>query len=839
MADPSSSGLASNNPFRRKLNNTSGGLTPPAPPIRAPDIPSSLSSLELPPSDQFRTQLQALPQSTRPPPTTSFQKPKVVKKVRVQSPPPSSPESSSGALDHYRHGTSRDDYDETSSNTDEDDEEEDEDEGDIRDPFGGSIEQARSIADAYEEASPSVSAEQLPQVALNTRPPSNPFQKTLEDLEQGGAREAVAQSTSTAVPVGAVRGGAPLDVDAFRRLLLTGQVGGVDNAATLPLQPSTSSVQAPQNASSHPIATATHATADGSSITDASSVSRQSIFDPPPPAIQDTPRTSHEISEQEVEDEKRGLIGYRPKMQRPPSTPGMLRKKPPPPSSRHGKLIKTDMNSGIVGEGRSARPSSLSGRPTTPLTSPSAEKQQSPLSDVNKPLPPAPTRSSTGEQDEPESIFDREAAGKVPEREDADSESIVSSIVSMPPPPRPPTPPGASHALLSSTSNPSFQPGTTPTSAPPASPQQPLSRKPAPPPPSRRQPGHARSESRVSISGAQQQPQSPQHEELPSPLDPMIRRSSVESTRSRSSSLRVSVHAPAPPPPRRSNHGAIPSGNGTATRSATAPTASTGSIGGMGELQSPRSDLALPDVPSPLSIGSASGLGIGLGGPLPGQEGVSASPGPVSPSPVASPAGLVGADGDASGKLGSGLQQQHGGYGHVRSQSHSGRSAIPPPPPPARNLSMRTRKPGAGLSGSSSRLREAAALGGNGVASHHPPPPPPPSRQRGSSKGSIQSIESPSPPPPLLAGSGSRVGGARDISGGGNSSRSGSFDLKAAGAGPGALVDEPGPAVGEPTPATQDLLADLTRLQREVDALRGKYESASSPSAAAPAGASG
>ena len=78
-----------------------------------------------------------------------------------------------------------------------------------------------------------------------------------------------------------------MDVEAFKRLLMTGssELGTSTPPTALPAQ-------------------VAHGLGDGGSSTDASSVSRQSIFD----AIQEThpaetPRTSHEISE--PEDDRR------------------------------------------------------------------------------------------------------------------------------------------------------------------------------------------------------------------------------------------------------------------------------------------------------------------------------------------------------------------------------------------------------------------------------------------------------------------------------------------------------------------------------------------------------
>ncbi len=204
------------------------------------------------------------------------------------------------------------------------------------------------------------------------------------------------------------RGKGSLDVDAFRRLLLTGQAGGPAQASP---SPPTGQLGTHHGAS----------VGDGGSLTDASSISRQSIFDTT--HLQETPRTSHEISEAEVDEDRHGLISRTPtKKQDPPTT---LRKKPPPPSSRHGKLIKVELKD----ENKHLEEKdSLEAFPA--LSSPSRPRPSTP-SDVNKPLPPAPEGFPVDGQ---ESVFDHEAAGKIPELDDADSE--IADL----PPPRPPTP---------------------------------------------------------------------------------------------------------------------------------------------------------------------------------------------------------------------------------------------------------------------------------------------------------------------------------------------------------------------------------------------------------------
>jgi hypothetical protein len=157
-------------------------------------------------------------------------------------------------------------------------------------------------------------------------------------------------------------------------------------------------ISTPPTASQAP---AHHGLGDGGSSTDTSSISRQSIFEPIQEPHPESPRTSHEISE--PEDDHRGLTAEA-------STAG--RKKPPPPSSRHGKLIKVELRddpSSVVPLASPPTPSSSSSNQFF-SSSPSQRSQ----TDLNKPLPPAPTRASH-DSDDRESIFDKESAGKTPE----------------------------------------------------------------------------------------------------------------------------------------------------------------------------------------------------------------------------------------------------------------------------------------------------------------------------------------------------------------------------------------------------------------------------------------
>ncbi|KAK4143061.1 uncharacterized protein C8A04DRAFT_12680 [Dichotomopilus funicola] len=621
--------LGTNNPFRRKAPASASTPAPPpstpspaVPHLPRPDdeTPSSIpGESALPRVDQFRHQLEPFSSPAQPPPATSFQKPKVVKKVRVQS-PPSSPESSEAterfpALRSYGEDS---DGDEDSSS--------DSDEKDTRnDPF--QYPSSTGSADVSGRGNE-------PRSVLGPRsPPPNPFQTTLQDLEHG-----VTGPEQGAVTAPGARGG--LDVGAFGRLLLTGQAG-----------PAVSSKE-----TSAPGQLAGHPPIPSEGGVNGSSLSRLSISETLQ-AAQGLPVVSQGAPEQEV---------TQPALQ-PAAT--VTRKKPPPPSSRHGKRIGAGVTGtpGVTkGTANEVQPSliSPSRRPAAPPpVSPSRPRPSTP-SDVNKPLPLAPKRSP--EEEATESVFEREAAGKAPEP-DVHFEPKITS------PPRPPTPPNVSHA----SSGVSAQ----------------HAKKPVPPP--RRQP-HGRSDSKATPSAMT--PAAPQDE-----TDSSLRRSSLDSTRSRSSSFRVNVHAPAPPPPRRPSHQSRASSSHVSTLSnATDILPATVSA-------EPRTFVASPPPLGDTSSNSNS-------------NSASATPGTGTPTSV----------------LTSGPTPIPAAVAKL----------VPPPPPPARNTSVRGKKPPANRalatpgSSSLSSSSDAAGLGrkvsgsGNGNSKGKEPPPPPRHRDRGNSRAS-------------------------------------------------------------------------------------------------------
>ncbi|CAK7210245.1 hypothetical protein SBRCBS47491_000711 [Sporothrix bragantina] len=736
--------------------------------------------------DAFREQLQALPKSTEAPPSTTFLKPKPVKKVRVQSPPPSLPSSPSSvdsadadfearfpsdvsgaagagggapgaspSFDYAARGGLLDDrpvrnYADYSSESDDSVSDDDDDSANRRSEIAGASSATATSFPTF--------AQQQPQSSVPA--PPNPFQKTLGDLEpeQKSLGEETTEPAATASA-----GKAPMDVDAFRRLLMTGQG---------PAPP-------PARAS----------TADAGSVTDASSTSKHSVFEAPPAAQEATPRTSHEISEND--DDRSGLAhGALPA----PAQRQTQRKKPPPPSSRHGKLIKAQPNEKEAKEAKPTKEAAGNDEIASSLPSPPPAS-----SDVNKPLPPPPARRTTDDDNTLDSIFDRDAAGKLPDG-DVDNERDLD--LRMDPPISPPPPAPAAVSSSSSSSHP---------------------KRPTPAPPPPRQP-HNRTESRsnpqdrpaphVLLSGegsTDARDRSP----VGSP------RSSFDSapSRSRSSSLikaattanatgpppantNTNTNVPAPPPPRRVNHASRPS---TATAGATPSSSSPPAL--------PDSERAPPPPgsgPAPASTWSIGGAGshvVFASTPnlLPPHSASATNSGTSTPVPV-------------PGRL------------------------AKPPPPPARNTSVRNKegRPGALVaaatehggsyhsshsnSGRPSSVMSVDAISRRvGGGSQMAPPPPPPTRQRGSSRGSMDApAHLASPPLPLSAAASSTP---RQVSS--ESVR------RSAAAGTGqnhlAPADESDEADSNDnnnnnSEMASHILADLDALRREVDALRGQFK---------------
>jgi hypothetical protein len=186
--------------------------------------------------------------------------------------------------------------------------------------------------------------------------PANPFARTLASLEP--------EQSSTEERTGADRTGvnnskAALDVESFKNLLLTGKPTP---------RPSASSPQTFATTGAH---SAPHV--ESGSSTDTSSISRQSLFEPPQEIHPESPRTSYEMAESDG-DESMGLVSEVKKGKKKP---------PPAPKHRHGKLVAQRQPQVVSFDSFAA---------TEPASSPITRPRDN--SDVNKPLPPTPVMAS-------------------------------------------------------------------------------------------------------------------------------------------------------------------------------------------------------------------------------------------------------------------------------------------------------------------------------------------------------------------------------------------------------------------------------------------------------------
>ncbi|OCK90917.1 uncharacterized protein K441DRAFT_424017, partial [Cenococcum geophilum 1.58] len=210
--------------------------------------------------------------------------------------------------------------------------------------------------------------------STSTIVPVNPFQKTLATMEPSVKvatlhREALFdRPTPERMGSGTTR--ASLDVDAFKRLLMTGNTN-----------PSGSGTPSSQPVLQNSIS---GAILESSSSTDTSSISRQSIFEPIHETHTESPRTSYETAGSD-DDETASLMTEGRKIEK---------KKPPPPKHRHGKLVASRTPQTVSFADFS--PSFALPTPQNPSSpgAPTSPQLNKTNSDLNKPLPPPPDASS-------------------------------------------------------------------------------------------------------------------------------------------------------------------------------------------------------------------------------------------------------------------------------------------------------------------------------------------------------------------------------------------------------------------------------------------------------------
>ncbi|KAL8711063.1 MAG: hypothetical protein Q9220_004444 [cf. Caloplaca sp. 1 TL-2023] len=337
--------MSGTNPFRRK--DTAGGSQPAPYPVADHDDPVDRAALRFPTIDttvpkSTKTKTVRIisphysrskdsydvPDITSPPPQNSFDFPS----FGSDSPSPSGDRSSN-------------------------------------DPFSAQSDEAGSV-DSDEDLRRNTLANAGPATVkppLDLKLPVNPARKAPAlhfggDAAISGSREEShkpASASSTIRP--------QYDVDEFKRLLLTGEkIQGNKTASTTP-----------------PIQGQFSQIGDSNSNTDASSVSRQSIFEPQTDTHHESPRTSIELPPSD--DERHALVGS--------SSPSTARRRPPIPVSRHGKLVKQNMPLTVSFESLSSFPPghSIESEPFLQTSSPLSPTDTHKL---NKPLPPPPRSES-------------------------------------------------------------------------------------------------------------------------------------------------------------------------------------------------------------------------------------------------------------------------------------------------------------------------------------------------------------------------------------------------------------------------------------------------------------
>lgn len=373
--------MASSNPFRRKSTT----------------IPTEFDESRFPALDAFDAA------AATPPPQTSFRNGQIpdapvaeekgskpVKQVRILSPPPISPGSSGWSFTAQPPAVD-----------------------------GGP---PREDPDPFEAASTDDSDREIVAPTQNSGwVPPNPFNKTLKDVESVEGEQHLKKERrgeAAALKAGNIARRS-LDVNAFKRLLMTGDSGSGSGSSGSPTPPRAQQLKFGHQRSA----------TESFSASPVASYGGQRENKRFETGLHETSLISNDISETPSEEADDGSIsdsGASLQISRE-------KKPPPPPSSRHGKSIKLEL-----GEDSDA---------------PQRPRSKSP-SDVNKPLPPAPVRKSL---DESESPFDRESAGKVPE---VDMPVISQSTWSSGKKAVPVPPPRRGHARAESRAIPTRTPST-------------------------------------------------------------------------------------------------------------------------------------------------------------------------------------------------------------------------------------------------------------------------------------------------------------------------------------------------------------------------------------------
>ena len=375
--------------------------------------------------------------------------------------------------------------------------------------------------DSFSRVEHTISVHSKPQPALGIS--YNPFNETIASFRESDpgddARERSAHRPMTSKPQNTSHTRTPLDVDAFKRMLLTGD--RESTTASTPSTPSTHTLPLQGTMG------------DNSSNTDVSSLSRQSILEPQTEAHIETPRTSHEISPSD--DELQRLVSA--------GSPTRERRGPTIPQTHNGRLVKY---SSPERDSAVSRADDVS-RPTTPTKQVSSSSARS-GTDLNKPLPPPPPTI--------ESLEHRAATLGISLKEDGDTSSISSSNPLTQKRVAPAPPLARRHSQLRSKYA-AIQSGRSTPIAEEKLPDKPASvanKSPAPPPPAHRR-GTDRSTASTDALSVEEisspSGQSPMKAKPPLPPARTASSSSAKRPVRASPSASTAAMAPPPPPPRR------------------------------------------------------------------------------------------------------------------------------------------------------------------------------------------------------------------------------------------------------------------------------------------------
>ncbi|KAL8915447.1 MAG: hypothetical protein Q9171_000011 [Xanthocarpia ochracea] len=208
----------------------------------------------------------------------------------------------------------------------------------------------------------------MPQNIVNMQLPHKPSTKA-PALRFGGDVSTIGSRDESDRAALIESAGRPLyDVDDFKRLLLTGE--RLRTEKIMPTIPP-AQVQSLQMG-------------DSNSNTDASSISRQSIFEPHSEVRSESPRTSVDVSPSD--EERQGLV-------QPSLSSNVGRSRPTVPPSRHGKLVKPNTAQTVSFESLTSSPPDLNSAALS-STEPLSPISPRNTTDLSKPLPPPPKPES-------------------------------------------------------------------------------------------------------------------------------------------------------------------------------------------------------------------------------------------------------------------------------------------------------------------------------------------------------------------------------------------------------------------------------------------------------------